>query len=734
MARLIEFEGRQFELPDDATDDEVASALSAAVPGEQTTTLAQPSFPQRAGRAIGLGTQGVGAGVADIAGMPVDLAAGGVNLLTRGINWATGTDIPAVTKPFLGSESIRDTASNLAGFLGVPTVSEDQMQPRERLSYNINRFGTQGLGLGSAFAARAPALAARVAAGEKPAEGLMSSLGNTMTRQYVEAPTRTVAGDVAAGVGSGAGVNFARENVAEDSPWRPLAETGGALAGGTGGAAALSIGEGLGNLFRSIVANRRPDKSIPMNPQTNAPFTMAETEAGARRFQESALNPAEASFNIRQGAKQLDQAGFAPSEQPTSGLLSRDPGLVSAEYNKARTQNGAPFIERDQNVKQAAAERVESLKDPKADQGLVQQEAQNRPRELAAARDAEALPLLREAEASGVQVDAAPVLAVIDDKLATAKRPPVRAALTEARKMLNKPGTEEIDTSVSGLYETRKAINDIIEGRGENATGRFAKKELLEVRQALDDAIVKAEPRFGQYMEKYRAGSEQLDVFSDSATLAKVLQDDPRNVAVALMRDTYGADKKLGEINQAIGNNPEAKRGWKAAVAEVLADRVQSTRKTGETYEVQYARLAKEFKDNEQMLVKSGFTPEDMNTLRQAHTLLGYFKEAEKRASIGSNTADKVGDVPGWIQLAARHLYGDLRGGGIVRRFKLFMSLLPNDQQAIQELTRQAWFDPEVAAYLLDRPVKATGGAPYNVNLKRLIAGGAGGRSSAEED
>ena len=35
-----------------------------------------------------------------------------------------------------------------------------------------------------------------------------------------------------------------------------------------------------------------------------------------------------------------------------------------------------------------------------------------------------------------------------------------------------------------------------------------------------------------------------------------------------------------------------------------------------------------------------------------------------------------------------------------------------------------AWFDPNLAAYLLERPVKSGEVTKYNVNLRRLIAAG----------
>lgn len=60
---------------------------------------------------------------------------------------------------------------------------------------------------------------------------------------------------------------------------------------------------------------------------------------------------------------------------PTSGLLSRDPGLVTAETG-ARVKNSGEFVQRDQNVKEAAGQRVNSVRDPNADQRLVTRAAE----------------------------------------------------------------------------------------------------------------------------------------------------------------------------------------------------------------------------------------------------------------------------------------------------------------------------------------------------------------------
>jgi hypothetical protein len=145
---------------------------------------------------------------------------------------------------------------------------------------------------------------------------------------------------------------------------------------------------------------------------------------------------------------------------------------------------------------------------------------------------------------------------------------------------------------------------------------------------------------------------------------------------------------------------------------------------------VQLSRLSKEFKDNEALLAKT-FSPEEMNGLRQAHKLLDYFKEAEKRGTSGSNTADKW-NVPGWAQLAVRHFKGDLAGGGLIKRFKLLLEQLPTNKQSADEIVQMAWFNPDVAAYLLERPIKNANVPAYNINLRRLIAVDNGVRENAE--
>lgn len=263
--------------------------------------------------------------------------------------------------------------------------------------------------------------------------------------------------------------------------------------------------------------------------------------------------------------------------------------------------------------------------------------------------------------------------------------------------------------------ETKKALEDIAASasRGE-AAGKAAAAELKAATE--------------------RAGTAAADL--ERNAVGTLLRDDPRKVAKSILEDPYGGPKRLDEISKVIGADERAKAGWKAAVAEVLTDRVTTTKSAGEaSYEVSFAALAKEFKRNEAVLAKV-FSPEEMGNLRQAHKLLESFKQAEKRATVGSDTAGKLMDsaVGRSVQLAVRHLYGDLRGGGIVRRFRLMASMLPNNVEAVREISQMAWFNPEVASYLLGKKVRDGATVRKNINLSRLIAAEAAGEDTVDEE
>lgn len=232
-----------------------------------------------------------------------------------------------------------------------------------------------------------------------------------------------------------------------------------------------------------------------------------------------------------------------------------------------------------------------------------------------------------------------------------------------------------------------------------------------------------------QARERANAAAAEFDA-TDVGKLAG--GEHPSRVAEGVLGDPYGGTDRMAKVADVMSADPEARRGFKAATTDVLKRKVTGTKPAGEgEYEVSFAGLAKQFKDNEEALAKV-YSPEEMNTLRRVHKLLGYFKGAESRATTGSQTAENMlmmsagdqmlaGPVGKSFELAAKHFYGNLEGGGIARRFKLMVGLLPSSRYAAREIVHQAWFNPELAAYLLGKPVRNFKALPTTNGLRAAI-------------
>jgi hypothetical protein len=733
-------DGRILEIETDDPSEAVRAGRKFIVK-EQNAGEAFRSGPARP---LAMGTQDVGKGLADVAGMPVDLMSGAANLGFSTVDLLSkipgmipgvpdvSTNLPRIEEPFMGADNISNMMSTLSEFAGFKPFEEEERSRGERQLGDINRFGTAALTSGAGLSAAAGAKFAPGAAAPKPGplDGLM--------RPYAQSPGKTLVGDAAAGVGSGLGIDQSQENF----PDNPIADMLGVLVGGLGGSIAANVVRSpkqAWNTGMGIVA----DPSIALDPDTLGSTSRRVAEHTARMVQGAATDPAKASARIGQRVEAARNAG---EPAPTSGIASDDIGMVAMERG-ARGRDPVPFQESDQRLKDAAQDRVTGLRDPDADQGAATEFAQQRPKDLADARDADALPLLKRAEESGAMVDAQPVADAIDTMLGEAKRPAVRDALTKAREML-KPARvdpdnpEALDTSVSGLYETRKAISDIIDGRTDTATGRYAKKELIEVRNALDAQINEAAPEFGQYLNKYREGSKPINALRDSDTVASLMEKDPRNVAKRIFGGReYGTEQLLDQVNEAIGTNPEAMRGWRAAVAEVLADQVTTTNTalTGAAEgPVSIAALQKVFKQHEKGLAKV-FSPEDMNALRRAHKMLEPLGNLGRQSVAGSATAENQQLANAFEAAVLAYTGNAIKTGMIMKRIRVGLNLVPGLKQMTLEskmkrLVDRMWFDPDLARHLLDKPVSEIQGPGWNSRLNQLLALGAGSRESTDDD
>lgn len=223
----------------------------------------------------------------------------------------------------------------------------------------------------------------------------------------------------------------------------------------------------------------------------------------------------------------------------------------------------------------------------------------------------------------------------------------------------------------------------------------------------------------------------------NKGVLGTLINDDPDRYVKNIMS---GDDRlqKLDEVNKLIGKNEQARAGLKRAVTEHLMDELTGTNvkmTDGVDGPIQYAAIAKLMKKNEDALIKV-YTPQEMNVLRRSQKILGQYGNLSKRATTGSDTAEKtrLGKVA--LETGLRLKYGVLKAGGIMRTVKdAVAQLSPNSQyNKTDSVVARAMLDPELAVHLLDTPVSEISKPKWNKKLQFLITGMAGGREVGDED
>jgi hypothetical protein len=696
-------------------------------------------------RGLQIGAQGVGRGAADFVGMVGDLSTGAANLGIAGVDtladMITGdySDSTPDALDFrfgpspVGSDAIAGAATKAAEYAGMDVIDKDEMSPWEKFGHSASRFGAQGLAGGAAIMRAAPGA---IAAGQGPNATGWQRILASVAEPYRLAPKRTLVGDAAAGAGAGIGIEAVDQNVPEDAWYKPGATALAALFGGLGGAGAAKVGaEALpvaGQAAWRAATRTGTDFSLPLPKDGSGPISKRTAEMTARTVQGQAVDPAKATQTL---ADNLAAFPDPNAPKPSPFAMSEDLGLRRMEASYRNDQNIGPKMEaQDAGAMDYATERLLSILDEGADQAGTLSTIRARPGEIKAARDDAALPLLREAEASGVTVDAQPVADMLDAAMVGPKRPEVLKALEAARKMLNVKGTDDLDTSVRGLYETRKAINDIIEGRSDSNTGKFAQAELIEAKKALDAAIIKAEPKFEEYLTEFKAGSRPLDVFEGSG--AKRLVDnetDLRNVASRILSPgRYGTDKELTDVMSMIGNNPEAQRGWRAAVADVLVDRVTKN-KGGE--DLRPDQIATVYNQHRDTLAKV-FSPADMDALDEVHRLLKVMSQPKASALApdlrGASVVDPRSAVQAALLASGRDMITTTM---IMSRMNFVAKLLGADQLTmpykVNQVLMKMQTDPDLALAIMKRPVSEATGKTWSRDVQKLLAGSAAARDMA---
>ena len=250
-------------------------------------------------------------------------------------------------------------------------------------------------------------------------------------------------------------------------------------------AANVGIGAGGGLLGAAIPAVA--GRAVQAVKQVGAPFTQRGTEeAAARVIRGFAEDP----------ARLVRNPSSVPGVQRTLAEETLDPGIAQLQ-RAVSAREGAPFdsLRRSNNAARVGA--IRQFAGDEADIAAAE-----------AARDAAAVPLLQRAE-TVTGVDTQPVRDYVQQAIdANATRPTVRNAVRDVQAALSEAGDD-----VSSLYNLRKYIDDLLQGRvgGEQGYARAASRELQGVKGALDQQLESASPEFGQYLDLYRSGSAPIN-------------------------------------------------------------------------------------------------------------------------------------------------------------------------------------------------------------------------------
>ncbi|WP_423197847.1 Mannosyl-glycoprotein endo-beta-N-acetylglucosamidase-like domain-containing protein [Cupriavidus sp. H19C3] len=247
------------------------------------------------------------------------------------------------------------------------------------------------------------------------------------------------------------------------------------------GRAATTAGRYVGNAARSLVD----------------PFT----EAGQNRIAGNILRQFAGDAPLTTNA-----AALVPGSRPTLAQATGNAGIATLErgIQSATPQGANAFAERAAQNAAARGAALEGATGTAADIATAE-----------AARGAKASQQLAAAFQNAKPANPQGALGVIDSILngPSGKRDSVRAVLNNIRsKLVNADGS--LETNAETLYNSvRKQIGDLLDARtaASNPAGLQASRELIAVRDALDQDISAAAPGFGQYLSDYAAASRPIN-------------------------------------------------------------------------------------------------------------------------------------------------------------------------------------------------------------------------------
>jgi len=518
VARVQSPDGRigRFEVPEGWTPEQVeafATKQFAAPPAQpaEFVDIPQPISPTEAdptiahpGRNLQIGIQGAGRAGADIAGFIPDIATGLSNLGLAGIDMIPGVDLDYRFPPSpLGSDASAGAASDVAAKAGFGTIDESEMTPGERAYHSVNRFATEGLA-GATGLTRMAAKRAGQTGAQAP------RLSDAFVKPYMDGSMRPVVGDVAGGAAAGGalvGANDTLDALGLGQFKGPITDMIAMLLGGAAGSTAIGTGM-MPKKVVNAVADSRPEF---VDAQSLKPTSKRTVDRAAKVVQAPVRagggDPAEVAGKIaeRQAATPLNEP------MPTTGIATDDIGLNALERG-FRIIDPIPFQARDQQLRDAAQERVTGLRDPDADPRAAQRFVE---RDVAQQRE----------------TAQAPVEAARRDLGETRDRGAQRLTeAEEARKAALAGRDDAVQTGKAAVRDATEAENTL----GGEVQGRLGSEGAASERVAgtvAESKAVQEAQKAGLYREAEQLGKQTEVDAAGLAADAKAVRDEISSLA-----------------------------------------------------------------------------------------------------------------------------------------------------------------------------------------------------------
>lgn len=320
---------------------------------------------------------------------------------------------------------------------------------------------------------------------------------------------RTIGGNAL----QGAGLGYAQPVASEDE--RALNVGVGGVAGGIGAA----IPAGIAGAVRAARYGR----------------TSGAEKRAARTLQEAMQGRP---LNVEQSA--------IPGVNRTLGEASMDPGIMAIERNLRRTDPGS-FVDIDAANNAA---RVAALQGIAGDDAAMAAAIQARDAASDAARNAAFSEARVFDEAARRQAEMSRTVALGSPVPASSGKDALTSAIRQYAQGLSgrsqvkgvidrvASSVEEAPDSITGLYNARKDITDILEGKGgsETQAARAATRELMQLRSMVDDEIAKRATvggmfpsSWGNYLNTFQRESvpiNRMQIGQELLSRGRAAQDD----------------------------------------------------------------------------------------------------------------------------------------------------------------------------------------------------------------